>query len=107
MNALELCQDLVGRQDEPHRIDKDTEVLPRVTQLQGSKARTQIQLYMTPAPHILSQPRLVGALHRTCRIMMTENGISEEDNAPSLPGRTVRPQSVPRRLRDQVRGLAG
>lgn len=46
MNALDLCQDLVGRQCEPHCVDEKTEGSSnelRVTQLtlEGSRARTQ------------------------------------------------------------------
>lgn len=64
MNALlELCQDLVGRKCEPHCTDEDTErsnKVPKVTQLESSRARTQTQLCVTSALHLLPQPHLGG-----------------------------------------------
>lgn len=44
MNAFEPCQDLVGKQHEPRCIEEETERLsnmPRVIQLNGSRAGTQ------------------------------------------------------------------
>lgn len=44
MNALQPCQDVVGKQYEPHYIDEETERssnMPRVTQFKGSRAGTQ------------------------------------------------------------------
>lgn len=44
MNASEPCQDLVGKQYEPHRIGEETERssnMPRVTQFKGSRRGTE------------------------------------------------------------------
>lgn len=61
MNALELCQDLVGRKYESHCRDEETERSnkePRVTQLESSRARTQTQLCVTSALRLLCLPHL-------------------------------------------------
>ena len=54
MNTVDPCQDLVGRQHEPHHINEETErssSMPRVTQLERSRAGTETQLCTAPLAH--------------------------------------------------------